>query len=154
MKSHRQRIDDLHLADASSKFPGPSALITLETEFHVLGGDGVAVVELEAAAQLELVHEPVRALRPRLRQAVAHLLPRHRADQRIVERIQHTEGCDLWRGGWWGEPGRGGGNGAGPHCLSPGGVLAIYPPGSSPRLRGGPAQPGGTEMCWRKPRFP
>src|SRR5437879_12880243 len=86
MKSHRQRIDDLHLADASGKFPGPRALITLETEFHVLGGDGVAVVELEVAAQLERVREPVRALRPRLRQAVAHLLPRQRADQRIVER--------------------------------------------------------------------
>src|SRR2546427_4349868 len=131
MKSHRQRIDDLHLADASSKFPGPSALITLETEFHVLGGDGVAVVELEAAAQLELVHEPVRALRPRLRQAVAHLLPRHRADQRIVERIQHTEGCDLWRGGWWVGPGPGAGDGPGPPSRPPGGGLGLSPPGSS-----------------------
>src|SRR2546422_8385466 len=132
MKSHRQRIDDLHLADASSKFPGPSALITLETEFHVLGGDGVAVVELEAAAQLELVHEPVRALRPRLRQAVAHLLPRHRADQRIVERIQHTEGCDLWRGGWRDETQHRQRYRPTPNCPPPRGLLDLYPPHSPP----------------------
>src|SRR3989475_898182 len=133
MKSHRRRIDDLHMPDASSKFPGPRALITLETEFHVLGGDGVAVVELEAAAQLELVHEPVRALRPRLRQAVARLLPRHRADQRIVERIQHAEGRDLWRGGWWGETRRGGGKGPRPHLPLPRGWPGIHPPDSSQR---------------------
>src|SRR2546422_2282939 len=128
--------------------PPPRAFITLEAEFHVLGGDGVAVVKLEAAAQLELVHEPVRALRPRLRQTVAHLLPRHRADQRIVERIQHTEGCDLWRGGWMGEPWRGGWEAAGPHSLPPAGVQAFFPPDTPARFSGRHVRPGESPVRW------
>ena len=71
-----QVIYGLHQADACIQFLGPRAFVTLEAEFHVLGGNGFAIVELEAPTQFELVREPVRALRPRLRQAVAHLLPR------------------------------------------------------------------------------
>src|SRR4029077_21257113 len=42
------------------------AAIALERELDVLGGDRVAVVELHAAAQDELVREPVGRYGPRL----------------------------------------------------------------------------------------
>src|SRR5438093_3404455 len=70
-KAHGERIDDLHLFDAGLELLGARPLVALEAELHVLRSDGVAVVELEPAAELELVHEPVGALRPRLRQARA-----------------------------------------------------------------------------------
>src|SRR2546422_4800504 len=42
------------------EFLEPGAAVSLETELHVLGGDRIAVVELELPAQLELVHPSVR----------------------------------------------------------------------------------------------
>src|SRR5206468_10265016 len=85
-KAHREGIDDLHMLDTRLQLLGARPLVPLEAELHVLGGDGLTVVELEPTAQPELVHESVRALRPRLCQAVADLLARQRADQPIVER--------------------------------------------------------------------
>src|SRR5207247_3852469 len=85
---------------------GAGPLVALEAKLHVLGGDRVAVVELEPAAELELVDPPVRAFLPRLRQARAHLLPRQRAKQRIVDRIEQPERGALGRGGGRGEPAR------------------------------------------------
>src|SRR5262245_59765595 len=106
-ETHRERIDDVDLADARLELLGARPLVALEAELHVLAGDGIAVVELEPPAELELVGEPVRALRPRLRQAVAHLLVRHRAHESIVDRVDRAEGCDLRRRRRRIEPGRG-----------------------------------------------
>src|SRR5438093_4966186 len=97
MEADGQGIDDLDLLDARLQRLGPGPLVALEAELHVLGGDRVAVVELEPAAELELVDPPVRAFLPRLRQARAHLLPRQRAKQRIVDRIEQPERGDLGR---------------------------------------------------------
>ena len=106
MEAHGQGIDDLDLLDARLQRLGPGPLVALEAKLHVLGGDRVAVVELEPAAELELVDPPVRAFLPRLRQARAHLLPRQRAKQRIVDRIEQPERGDLGRGGGRVEPAR------------------------------------------------
>ena len=106
MEAHGQGIDDLHLLHAGLELPGSGPLVALEAELHVLRGDGITVVEREPAAQLELVHLAVRALRPGLGQARPHLLPRQRAHQRIVDRVEHPEGCDLRRGGGRVEPAR------------------------------------------------
>jgi hypothetical protein len=57
-----ERVDDLDLAHASLELVGPRALVAVVAELHVLGGDGIAVVELEAASQLELVGQPVGTL--------------------------------------------------------------------------------------------
>ena len=63
-------------------------------------------MELDATAQLELVDEAIRALRPRLRQAVAELLPGQRAHEAVVERVQDPEGRDLGRRARGVQPGR------------------------------------------------
>src|SRR5690242_3812447 len=86
-ESHRERIHDFNLSDTLIQFLRASAFVPLKAELHVLRRDGVAVVKLEPTAQLELVGDAIRALRPRLRQTVAHLLSRQRAHERIVERI-------------------------------------------------------------------
>src|SRR2546422_307418 len=74
---------------------GARAPVALEAELDVLRGHGVTVVELEAAAELELVREPIRTFRPRLRQARAHFLTGQRPHERVVERVQHAERRDL-----------------------------------------------------------
>ena len=71
------------------------ALGAVEAELHVLGGEGVAVVELQPLAQLELVGLLVRADGPRLGQAGGHEIARHRLDQRVVQRVQDPERCEL-----------------------------------------------------------
>src|SRR5262249_46847475 len=68
-------------ANTTPKFPSPilwpglhavvqelrrCALVALETDLDALGGERLAIVEREPFPQLELVHQPVRALRPRL----------------------------------------------------------------------------------------
>ena len=105
-EAHGERIDDLDRAHASLELLGAGAFVALEAELHVLGGEGIAVVELEPAAQLELVHEPVRALRPRFGKARAHLLVRERARERVVDRVERAEGRDLGRRARRIEPGR------------------------------------------------
>src|SRR5436309_10760756 len=54
-------------------------------------GDRVAVVELHAPAQHEVVHEAVRRDGPRLGQAGSERLARHRLHDAVVEREQHHE---------------------------------------------------------------
>src|SRR2546430_1024047 len=84
---------------------------TFEAELHVLGGDGVAVVKFEIAARLELVYQPVSALRPRLGEARGHLaLSGQGPPQGVVEGEEHPERCDLGRGGRRVEPRRGDGD--------------------------------------------
>ena len=95
-EAHGQWVDDLDGANVSLQLLRASALVALEAELHVLGGQRVAVVELEVAAQLELVHESVGALGPGLGQTRRHLaLARQGPDQRVVEREQHPERGDL-----------------------------------------------------------
>jgi hypothetical protein len=64
----------------------------VEAPLHVVGGERIAVVEVETLSQLELVHEPVRALLPGLRQARRHVVAGQRFDQRVVQRIEEHEG--------------------------------------------------------------
>ena len=67
------------------------ALGAVEAEPHVLGGERVAVVELHALAQLELVHAPVRAHLPGLGQARGQEIAGHRLHERVVHRGEHPE---------------------------------------------------------------
>ena len=69
VEAHAAGIDDLDLAHALLEDLHPRALVPLEGELHVRGGDRLAVVELRALAQDELVGEPVLRLGERLRQA-------------------------------------------------------------------------------------
>src|SRR5262249_25250436 len=63
-EAHRERINDLDLANVGFEFSRARAFVTLETELHIFGGPLVAVVKLEPRAQFELVGQSVRALRP------------------------------------------------------------------------------------------
>ena len=83
------------------------AAIALEGELHVVGGDGLAVVEPRALAQHELVDEAVLGQAPRLGQARRHGVAGHRLHQRVVQRVEHHERrADPGRLGGI-EPGRG-----------------------------------------------
>src|SRR5262245_32387467 len=115
---HRTRINDVDLANACVEFPGARAFVPFEAELYVISGNGVAVMKRKPLTQFEFVREAVRALRPRLCQAVAHLLPRQRTHQRIVERIQNPKWRDLRRGRRRVEPTRGNSDGPGHHRLS------------------------------------
>src|SRR5207244_11693710 len=103
-----QRIADAHLRDVRSDLLGLGAAIALVAELHVRGRDRVPVVEPEIAPKLELIHEPVSALGPRLGEARGHLaLARQGPHQGVVEREEYPERGDLRRSGRWIEPGRG-----------------------------------------------
>ena len=96
MEAHARGADHLDL-------PHPvledlADLGPLEAELHVVGGEGVAVVELQALAQLELVDTLIRAHRPRLRQARRHEIARHRLHQRVVQGVEHPERREEARG--------------------------------------------------------
>ena len=90
-EAHAVRVDDLHRLHPLVQELGRGAPVALEAELHVLGREGIAVVEPEALAQLELVHEPVRALLPGLGQARRHVVAGQRLDQRVVQRIEKHE---------------------------------------------------------------
>ncbi len=95
LEADRERINDLDLPDPRVELGRPRSFVPVEAEFHVLGGHRLAVVKLQPAPQLELVREPIRALGPRLRQAIAHLLAGQRLHQPVVERVKNAEGRDL-----------------------------------------------------------
>ena len=63
----------------------------MEAELHVLGGDGIAVVEAETLTQLELIDEPVRAFFPGLGHARGHIIAGQRLDQCIVQGVEEDE---------------------------------------------------------------
>ncbi len=65
MKAHPVGIDDRHLPDLVVEDLRP--LGPKEAEPHVLGGEGVAVVELQSFAQLEFIDPLIGADGPRLR---------------------------------------------------------------------------------------
>jgi hypothetical protein len=105
MESYAVGIDDLHVADLLLEDPG--ALGAIEAELHVLGGEWIAVVELEALAQLELVDPLIGAERPRLGQARRHDVAGHGLHERVVERILDPERGDEPQHLSRIEPGRG-----------------------------------------------
>jgi hypothetical protein len=82
------------------------AAIALERELHVLGGDGLAVVELGALAEQELGDETVRGQGPGLGEAGRHRVAGHRLHQRVVQRVEDHEGSADPRGLRGVEPGR------------------------------------------------
>jgi len=64
MEAHAVGIDDLHLADFLLQ---DVEFVAQKAKLDVLGGEGIAIVELEPFAQLELVDQLVGTDRPRLR---------------------------------------------------------------------------------------
>src|SRR3989441_11140317 len=84
-----QNIDRGHLVLERLR---EDAAVPLERELDVLGRDGLAVVELDPFAQHELVDEPVGRHAPRLGQAGSHALPRHRLEERVMQRVEEHEG--------------------------------------------------------------
>ena len=85
------RVDDVYSLDPIVQQLRRGASITQKAELHVLRREGVAVVEFQPLAQLELVHEPVRALLPRLGQAGRRVVAGQRFDQRVVQGVQEHE---------------------------------------------------------------
>ncbi len=101
------RIHDLDHRDLFLHQLRRRAPITLEGELHVVGSDGISVVELHASAKDEFVDEAVLRHAPRFGQARRHGVPRHRLDHRVVQRVEDHERCTD-PGGLSGiEPGRG-----------------------------------------------
>jgi len=85
---HAGRPDD---GDLAHLLVQQLALGALEAELHVLGGERIAVVELHAFPQLELVDALVRTHRPRLRQARRQHLAGHGLHEGVVQRVEHPE---------------------------------------------------------------
>ena len=86
------------------------SVIALEGEPHVIGRDGLAVVEDRAFAQDEIIGEAVLGRRERLCEARRLKLTRHRLHQAVVQRIEDHEGRDDPGGFRRVEPRRGEGN--------------------------------------------
>ena len=93
-EAHPARVDHPHLFHALLEELGPAAAVPLEGELHVLRGDGIAVVELDAVSQEELVGEAVLRRRPRLCQARRIEPARHGLDEGIVDRVEDHERRD------------------------------------------------------------
>ena len=91
------RIDDLHGDHARFQDPRAAALVALEGKLHVIRGERIAVVELDALAQHELVAEPVARRRPRLCEARRHRIPGHRLHEPVVQGVEHHERRDHAR---------------------------------------------------------
>src|SRR5262249_42775216 len=88
-------VDDDDLLDLLMQ--QPVAFGTLEAEFHVLGGEPVAVVEANALAQPEFILALVLADGPGLGETRRHEVARHRLHQRVVDRIEEPERRELPR---------------------------------------------------------
>ena len=89
------RLDGGH--PVLERFRG-GALVPIEGELHVVGGDGLTIVELRALAQDEVVGEPVLGRRPRLGEARSLRVARHRLEHRVVKRVEeHVRRDDARR---------------------------------------------------------
>src|SRR5438046_8808856 len=62
-------VDDIHAGDPRLECPGGGPAVALDGELHVLGGQGVAVVERHSAAQDEVIAGAVRRNSPSLAEA-------------------------------------------------------------------------------------
>jgi len=82
------------------------ASVAVVRELDVLGGHGLAVVELRPLAHDELVGEPVLGHRPRLGEARRLRVTGHRLEHRVVERVEEHVGRDDPRRLGGIEPGR------------------------------------------------
>ena len=92
VEAHPGGADNLHVAHAVLQ--NLADLGPLEAELHIIGGERVAVVELDALAQLELVDALIGAHRPRLGQARRHQIAWHRLHERVVQRVEDPERRD------------------------------------------------------------
>jgi len=90
-------IDDLDGGHRVAQHLGRHTPVAVEGELHVLGRHDVAVVELHAPAQDELVAEPVSGHAPRLGQARGHGLAGHRLHERVVQGVVREERRDALR---------------------------------------------------------
>src|SRR5256712_4412269 len=91
-EAHAARSHALDLAHALLEDLRPRALVPLEGELRVRGRDRLAVVELRALANDELVREPVLRLRERLREARGVEASGYGLHQRVVQGVEHHEG--------------------------------------------------------------
>ena len=82
------RIGDLHRGNALFHQRVRSAVIAFEGELHILCGDRLAVVELHALAQDEVIGQAVFRDRPGFRQAGRLRLARHPLRHRVVQCVQ------------------------------------------------------------------
>ncbi len=106
MKADRTRIDDFDPRHFLLQLGGAGALIAVEAEFDVLGGQRIAVMKRQVRAQLEFVGQPVLALLPRFGERRTHIGAGIGPHQRVMQRVQNAERRDLRRRGRGIEPGR------------------------------------------------
>ena len=100
------RVQSLDRGDPLFEGLVRGAAIALERELDVLGGDRLAVVELHAAAQDELVREPIGGYGPRLGERRRQRVAGQRLQHRVVESVEHHERRDDPGGFGWIEPRR------------------------------------------------
>jgi len=91
LAEHSLSVDHLDRGDAGLEGGRRRPAVALERELHIFCGHRLAVVELDAFAQHELVHEAVTRDAPRFSKARRHGLARHRLHQRIVHGVEHDE---------------------------------------------------------------
>jgi len=96
-EAHLVRIDDFHRGDPVPEELGGGAAVALEREFDVVSRHGVAVVERDALAQHELVHEAVLGDQPRLGQALALRSAGYELHEGVVHRVERHERSDQAR---------------------------------------------------------
>jgi hypothetical protein len=89
MEAHPVRIDDLHLADFLLQ---DLEFVAQEAKLDILGGEGVAIVELEPLTELKFVHPLVIAHCPVLCQAEGHGVAGHGLDEGVMQGITKPEG--------------------------------------------------------------
>jgi hypothetical protein len=87
-------IDDLDGGDPRLERRCGGALVALEREFDVVGGDRIAVVKSHTLAEDEVDRQPVLRCRPRLGEARGPCIARHWLDERVVERVEGHERRD------------------------------------------------------------
>ena len=95
---HPAGIEDLYVLHLLLQEFRGAALVAVERELDVLGGHGLAVVELDVLTQHERVGEAVLRHRPRLGEARRGLPGGHRLHQRVVDRVEHLERRDRGLG--------------------------------------------------------
>ena len=95
MEPHPVGIDDLHLPNSLMEDLG---FIAQKAEFHILGGERVAIVEPQPLAQLEFIDQVIVALRPGFCEAGGHRVIGHRPDERVMQSIAEPEGSEADHG--------------------------------------------------------
>ena len=88
-KADAVRVGHLDGRDLLLQQTGGRALVSLERELDVLGRQRVAVVEHDALAHDELVHEPILRRRPGLGERRRERLAGHRLHHRVVHGGEH-----------------------------------------------------------------